>query len=153
MNGVGRREAAVLRYTTSFMALRELLLPVPPRRLAHARAWNVVFRTAHIAVVGTLLGGHVFGLPHDRLIGWLWASIATGAVLMAIEMYATLDWLMQVSGLLVVLKLLLLLLILLAWDARVPILYTVVAIAGIGSHMPGKYRHYSLYDRRNTRGK
>jgi predicted alpha/beta hydrolase len=135
------------------MALRELLLPVPPRRLPHARAWNVVFRTAHIAVVGTLLGGHVFGLPPDRLTGWLWASIGTGAALMAIEAYATLDWFMQVSGLLVLLKLALLLLIPLAWDARVPILFTVVAIAGIGSHMPGRYRHYSVYYRRNTRGK
>ena len=135
------------------MSLRDQLLPVPPRRLPNARAWNVVFRTAHLAVVGTLLGGHVFGVPHDRLIGWLWASIGTGAALMVIEAFATLDWLMQVGGLFVLLKLLLLLFIPFAWDARVPILYTVVAIAGIGSHMPGKYRHYSVYYHRNMRGR
>lgn len=135
------------------MSLHDVLLPMPPRRLAHARAWNVVFRTAHLAVVGTLVGGHVFGVPHDRLVVWLWASIGTGAALIAIEAFATLDWLMQVSGLFVLLKLGLLLLILLAWDARVPILYTVVAIAGIGSHMPGKYRHYSVYYGRNMRGR
>ncbi|MBP1635864.1 MAG: hypothetical protein H6Q10_2438 [Acidobacteria bacterium] len=134
------------------MTLRDALLPLPARRLPHSRAWNVAFRTAHMAVVGTLVGGHVFGVAPDRLVGWLWAGIATGAVLMAIEAYATLDWLMQVSGLLVLLKLLLLLLILLSWGARVPILFTVVGIAGIGSHMPGKYRHYSLYYRRNMRG-
>ncbi len=135
------------------MSLRDLLLPLPPRRLPHARAWNVAFRTAHLAAIGTLLGGHVFGVPHDQLIVWLWVSIGTGAALMAIESFATLDWLMQVSGLLVLFKLLLLLLIPFAWDARVPILYTVVAIAGIGSHMPGKYRHYSVYYRRNMRGR
>lgn len=135
------------------MSVRDLLLPLPARRLPHARAWNVVFRTAHLAAVGTLLGGHVFGVPHDRLLVWLWASIGTGAVLMAIEAFATLDWLMQVSGLLVVLKLLLLLLILVAWDARVAVLYSVVAIAGIGSHMPGKYRHYSVYYGRNMKGR
>lgn len=135
------------------MSLRDLLLPLPPRRLPQARAWNVVFRTAHLAAVGTLLGGHVFVVAPDRLLVWLWVSMATGAALMAIEAFATLDWLMQVSGLLVLFKLLLLLLILASWDARVPILYTVVAIAGIGSHMPGKYRHYSVYYRRNMRGR
>jgi hypothetical protein len=135
------------------MNLRELLLPMPPRRLPHGRAWNVAFRTAHLAVTGTLLGGHVFGVAPDRLYGWLWASIGTGLVLLAIEAYASLDWLMQVGGLVVLLKLLLLLFIPFAWDARVPILFTVVGIAGIGSHMPGKYRHYSLYYRRNVRGK
>jgi hypothetical protein len=135
------------------MTLHDLLLPLPPRRLPHARAWNVVFRTAHLAAVGTLLGGHVFGVPHDRLLVWLWVSIGTGGMLMAIEAFATLDWLMQVSGLLVLFKLLLLVLILFAWDSRVTILYTVVAIAGIGSHMPGKYRHYSVYYGRNMRGR
>ncbi len=135
------------------MSLRDLLLPLPPRRLTHARAWNVAFRTAHLAAIGTLLGGHVFGVPHDRLVAWLWASIGTGAALMIVEAFATLDWLMQVSGLLVLLKLLLLLVIPFAWDARVPILYTVIAVAGIGSHMPGQYRHYSLYYRRNMRGR
>jgi hypothetical protein len=60
---------------------------------------------------------------------------------------------MQVSGLAVLFKLGLLLLIPLAWDARVPILFTVVAVASIGSHMPGRYRHYSVYYRRNMKGK
>jgi hypothetical protein len=73
------------------MDLRELLLPIPPRRAAHGRAWNVAWRTAHIAVVSTLLGGHVFSVSSDRLEGWLWAAIATGVALMAIESYATLD--------------------------------------------------------------
>lgn len=135
------------------MDLRELLLPIPPRRAVHGRAWNVAWRTAHLAVVGTLLGGHVFGVPADRLEGWLWASIGTGLALMAIEAFATLDWLMQVSGLAVLVKLAMLLLILPAWDARVPILFTVLAVASISSHMPGRYRHYSLYYRRNMRGK
>lgn len=134
------------------MDLRALLLPEPPRRLAHTRAWNVAWRTAHIAVVGTLLGGHVFGAPPERLVVWLWAAILTGGALMALEAYATLDWFMQIGGLAVLLKLALLLLIYFDWPARVPILFTVVAIAGIGSHMPGRYRHYSLYYQRNMKG-
>jgi hypothetical protein len=123
-------------------------LPVPRRRLPHARAWNVGARTLHLAATGTLLGGHVFGVPADTLLPWLWAGIASGAVMFALELYTSFDWLTQVGGLAVLLKLALLCSIPFAWSARVPILFGVVVVAGIGAHMPGKYRHYSvLYGR------
>jgi hypothetical protein len=32
----------------------------------------------------------------------------------------------------------------LAWDYRMPILVLVVVIASVGSHMPGRYRYYSV---------
>ncbi len=68
--------------------------------------------------------------------------------MLAVELYTSFDWLTQVGGLAVVLKLALLCAIPYAWSARVPILFAVVAVAGVGSHMPGKYRHYSvLYGR------
>jgi len=130
------------------MDLRSLLLPEPRRRFPHARVWNVGARTVHLAATGTLLGGHVFGVPAATLLPWLWMAIASGGVMLALELYTSFDWLTQVGGLAVGGKLLLLCAILFAWDARVPILFGVVAVAGIGSHMPGKYRHYSvLYGR------
>lgn len=126
------------------MNLRAILLPEPRRRLPHARAWNVGARTVHLAATGTLLGGHVFGAPADALVPWLWAAIASGAVMFAVELYTSFDWLTQVGGLAVLAKLVLLCAIPFAWQARVPILFAVVVIAGVGAHMPGKYRHYSL---------
>jgi hypothetical protein len=130
------------------MDLRSLLLPAVRRRLPYARAWNVGSRTVHLAATGTLLGGHVFGVQADALLPWLWVAIASGAVMLAVELYTSFDWLTQVGGLVVVLKVILLCAIPFAWTARVPLLFAVVAIAGVGSHMPGKYRHYSvLYGR------
>jgi hypothetical protein len=130
------------------MGLRSLLLPTPRRRLPHGRAWNVGARTVHLAATGAVLGGHVFGVPADVLLPWLWVGIASGAVMLAVELYTSFDWLTQVGGLAVVLKLALLCAVPYAWSARVPILFAVVALAGVGSHMPGKYRHYSvLYGR------
>ncbi|HEX7486573.1 MAG TPA: hypothetical protein VF332_10495 [Vicinamibacterales bacterium] len=126
------------------MDLRSLLLPQPRRRLPHARAWNVGARTVHLAATGTLLGGHVFGVPADALLPWLWVAIASGSVMLAVELYTSFDWLTQLGGLAVVLKLVVLAVIPFAWSARVPMLFLVVVIAGVGSHMPGKYRHYSL---------
>ncbi len=130
------------------MDLRALFLPEPRRRLAHARAWNVGARTIHLAATGLLLGGHFFGVEADTLLPWLYVAIASGAVMLAVELYSSLDWLTEVGGLAVVLKLALLCAIPFAWSARVPLLFAVVAVAGIGSHMPGKYRHYSLRHRR-----
>jgi hypothetical protein len=133
------------------MDLRSLFLPEPRRRLPHARAWNVGSRTVHLAATGTLLGGHVFSVPADTLLPWLWVAMASGAVMLAVELYTSVDWLTQVGGLAVVLKLALLCVIPFAWSARVPILFGVVLIAGVGSHMSGKYRHYSLLYRRSMR--
>ena len=108
-------------------------------------------RTIHLAATGTLLGAHVFGVPPGPLLPWLWVAIGSGAVLMALELYSTLDWLMQVGGLAVLLKVGLLCVIPFAWSVRVPVLFTVVAIAGISAHMPGRYRHYSLLYRRSMK--
>lgn len=126
------------------MNLRSLFLPEPRRRLPYARAWNVGARTVHLAATGTLLGGHVFGVAADTLLPWLGVAIASGAVMLAVELYTSFDWLAQVGGLAVALKLALLCVIPFAWPARVPILFVVVVIAGVGAHMPGRFRHYSL---------
>ena len=126
------------------MDLRAIFLPEPRRRLPHARAWNVGARTVHLAATGVLLGGHFFGVEADALQRWLYAAIASGAAMFAIELYTSFDWLAEVGGLAVLVKLALLCAIPFAWSARVPILFAVVARAGVGSHMPGKYRHYSL---------
>lgn len=133
--------------------LRRLLLPDPPRHLAHARAWNVAFRTVHIAAISVLVGGHLFAVPADRLVPWLWLAIASGAALMAVEMYPSIDWLSQLAGVFVLGKLALLCLVPFAWSFRVPILFGVLAIASVGSHMRGHYRHYSVIYRRNMKGK
>jgi hypothetical protein len=130
------------------MDLRAIFLPEPRRRLPHARAWNVGARTIHLAATGLLLGGHFFGVEADTLLPWLYVAIASGSLMFAVELYSSFDWLTEVGGLAVVLKLALLCLVPVVWSARVPLLFAVVAVAGIGSHMPGKYRHYSLRHRR-----
>jgi hypothetical protein len=130
------------------ISLRRLLFPDPVRVVPHARAWNIAFRTAHIAVTGILLGGHVFDLAEERLRLWLALAVLTGAGLIALEAYPSCRWVYQGRGVLVLSKLALLGAIPFLWDYRVPILLLVVVIASVGSHMPARFRYYSFVHRR-----
>jgi len=110
---------------------------------------SIAFRTLHLAAFGILLGGHAFELDTDRLLLYLWLTILSGLGLIALEVYAVgLYWLVLGKGIMVLLKLALLLLIPFFWEARVVLLVLVVGIASVGSHMPARYRHYSLLERR-----
>jgi hypothetical protein len=112
--------------------------------LRSVRAWNISVRTAHLATMGVLLGGHAFDVSKCRLLPWLLACAASGAALVALESGGRLLWLHQGRGLATLVKLLLVALIPFFWEARFPILLGVVALAGVGSHMPACYRYYSV---------
>jgi hypothetical protein len=127
----------VPRLTWSFFPDLRRLLP-------NTRACNIGFRTAHIAVTGILLGGHAFDITPDRLLTWLWLSLATGLVLIFLEAFHCWHWFYQGRGILVLFKLLLLVLIPFLWDYRIILLLVVVVIASVGSHMPARFRYYSL---------
>jgi len=112
-----------------------------------SRALNILFRTAHIAAAGILVGGHAFDLPPDRLLLSLWLTIGTGVALGALEAGPRLLWFHQVRGLMTLAKLGLLSAVPFLWDywhLRLAVLLVVVGIASVGSHMPARFRYYSV---------
>jgi hypothetical protein len=123
---------------------RRALFPDPPRHIPAQRAIGIGLRTGHLLTFGTLLGGHLFGIDAERLRPFLFATIASGAGLIALELASTFDWLFTGKGVIVLLKLILLVSIPFFWEHRVLLLYLVVVVASIGAHMPARFRHYSL---------
>jgi len=115
------------------------------------RALNIALRTAHIGAMGILLGGHAFDVPPEQLKLSLWLTLGTGASLAAVEAGPRLLWFHQGRGFMTMAKLALLCAVPLAWDYRLPILLTVIVIGSVGSHMPARYRYYSLIYRRVIR--
>jgi len=105
-------------------------------------------RTLHLMAFGLLLGGHFWDVQSELLYPALGLTIASGAALMGLELYQSVHWLFLGKGLVVLAKLALLLSVPLFWEARVPLLLAVVALASIGAHMPARYRHYSILHRR-----
>ncbi len=110
------------------------------------RVLNIALRTAHIGVTSVLFGGHVFDVEKEKLLLWLFLTIATGGILAAIEAYPRWRWFYQGRGVAVIGKLILLCLILIpqVWAYRVGILVAVIVIASVGSHMPARYRYHSF---------
>jgi len=94
--------------------------------------------------MAALFGGHAFDIEPERLMIALWLTIATGAVLIALESGAKLLWFHQGRGIMTMAKLVLICSVPLFWDFRVPILIVVIVIASVGSHMSGKLRYYSV---------
>jgi hypothetical protein len=119
-------------------------LPAKSRRIPAARAWNIGFRTAHIGVTGILFGGHVFDVPAESLLGWLYLSVASGVVLVFLEAFPHVRWFYQGRGAATLLKLGLLCLVPWLWEYRVAIFVAVLILASVGSHMPARFRYYSF---------
>jgi hypothetical protein len=112
------------------------------------RAFNIALRTAHIAAMGVLLGGHAFDVTPERLKVSLWLAIVSGVALAGVESGLRPLWLHQGRGLMTVSKVALLCAVPFAWNYRLPILLGVVVIASVGSHMPARFRYYSAVYRR-----
>ena len=117
---------------------------IEARPLPGVRTLRTTLRTLHVIAVAALYGGHVYGASPGQLIPALGATVATGALFMALELYRTPVWLFQLRGVATLVKLALVASVAVAWDLRVPILTLVVAIGVVTSHMPGRLRYYSV---------
>jgi hypothetical protein len=130
---------------------QETMTDQPSHTWRYFRATNIALRTAHICTAGIVAGGHIFDIGPERILLWTWTAILTGAALMILEAFPSWGYICEGRGAMVIGKLLLLCLIPWLWHARVPILIAVIVIGSVGSHMPRKYRHFSLLPRPRIR--
>jgi hypothetical protein len=135
------------RIVTKAADRKELVAGTSPGSL-RLRAGNIATRTVHIAVTGVLFGGHIFGIDAERLTPWLGLSILTGTILVVLEAYPSWRWCYEARAVMVMTKVLLMCTLFWLWNYRVPIMIAIIVLGSAGSHMPKRYRHYSLMDRR-----
>ena len=124
--------------------LRALLFPEPERSLPGERQLRTLFRTAHIAAMAVLLGGHAFDVAPERLHLPLAFTVGTGGLLVLLELYGSFNWLFQVRGLASLVKIALVCLVPVFWDQRMILLMVVLVIGSLTSHMQARYRYYSI---------
>ena len=107
---------------------------------------NIGVRTLHIAVVAVLFGGVLLAVPAARLGAWHWLTIVSGLVLLVLEWMHDNRWWHRGKGLLVWVHLGLCLLIHAAPALSKPLLWLILISGCVGSHMPRRYRHWSIVE-------
>jgi hypothetical protein len=128
----------------------EAWLRVEPRPVPAVRALRTTLRTAHLIAFAALYGGHVYGVTPDGLRPALLATLATGGALMGLEVYRAPVWLVQIRGLATFGKILLVASVALWWEARLALLTLVLVVGSVTSHMPSRWRYYSLVQGRTV---
>jgi hypothetical protein len=128
------------------MAIFDALRRSGARDVPHLRLLRTSLRTLHLLAVAALYGGHVHGVEPQRLLPALAATLATGGAFLGLEVWRFPPWLVQLRGVATLAKLALLAAVPLLFEWRVPILTLVLAIGVVTSHMPGRFRYWSLLE-------
>lgn len=108
------------------------------------RWFRISCRTAHLAGMCGLVGGLLFGVAAASLPPWLVATVLSGGLLAATDVYEEGPYFTEIRGAAMVLKLMLLVV---AWAvpaACTGLLFAVIVLSSVVSHAPGKVRHRSL---------
>jgi hypothetical protein len=122
--------------------LRKTLFPEPSRDFIGMRWGNIILRTLHLIGVTLFTGALLTGAELSLWQPWFDLSWISGLLLIALFCYASCNWIIQLRGVLILLKLLLLYLF---WDhpqLLMVIIVVVVAISSIVAHAPGKVRYF-----------
>lgn len=126
--------------------------PAPLRTFPGMRWVRMSLRTAHLIAMGLLVGGVAVGTPVGQLTLALWGTLLSGALFVGLELFESWVFLVQMKGVAVLCKLLLLAGALMFPASALPLLIVAIVIGGFSSHMPGKYRYYSLLHGRALKG-
>ncbi|MEA5115620.1 MAG: hypothetical protein VB050_16500 [Geobacteraceae bacterium] len=115
-----------------------------PHRPSSMRLLDILFRTAHISFAGLLFGGFFFHVPFQQLHYVHGLTAVTGFGLLTLELCHSLNWPHQGRGVLGLIHILPLAYIHIRPDLAVPILWVVIVAGCVGSHLPKRFRHWSL---------
>ena len=135
------RDPRRLRPRTGVLAW---LAPQPTRSLPAARLWKVSARTVHLVAMTLVVSGVAAGRGTPELAVPVALTVASGLVLLGIELWMTGAYLIEGAGLAVLAKLALLGAGLVVPVYRLDTHLAAIAVASIGSHMPKTWRQWSF---------
>ncbi len=126
--------------------------PQHSRQFAGKRACKVGLRTLHLFGIAGSGGAFLYQLPASDWLPFLLLTLVSGVLMVLIELWSHCIWLLQLRGLLILLKLALLgLCSVLPPSADPWLLLVVITISGVISHASSRQRYYSpFYGRKIT---
>lgn len=107
------------------------------------RRWfRISMRTVHIASIVGLVGGVLFAVPLERLSSWAAATVLSGSLLIATDLADDRPYLRELRAMAMLLKLAILAVAYFVAPWRMVLLFAVIAISSVVSHMPGRLRYH-----------
>lgn len=125
--------------------LFRVAFPPRPRGFRGKRWVNIALRTAHLLGVAGVGGALLGGVAQSAWLPYLYFTLATGAVMLALEIWSSGIYLLQVRGQATLLKIALLALLPLAPGLAGAVVALSIVISGIFSHAPASVRYYSIF--------
>jgi len=125
-------------------SLWALLFPPRYRYLPGARFINVTLRSLHILGVAVFAGGYFFAQPPAALAPWWWLAAGSGLLMVVVELYGSFQFVVELRGVAVFVKLGLLALLPDAGAGGFWLLAVVILLASVSSHMTGRLRHIRI---------
>ena len=126
-------------------SLRQQLFPARSRGFPGKRWVNIGLRTLHLVGTAGLGGAYLYQASPADWLPYLWLTVTTGMVMALLECWSNGIWLIQLRGLVIMLKLVLLALIGLTQGAELVLFLLVIGLSGVIAHAPGSVRYYSPY--------
>lgn len=125
----------------------DLLFASTGRSLAGERWLNITLRTLHLVGVAGASAAFLQGAPHASVLPFLYLMLCSGGLLSLLYLWTHGGWLLQLSGIAILIKVALLLaaIALPAWQA--PLFILIIIISGLIAHAPARVRGYRLLTR------
>jgi len=79
--------------------------PPEPRHLAGRRWLKIVLRGVHVLCAGLLVGAYLFGAAPGVRGAWVGAAVSSGLLVLLLDLHETAVFLVQVRGLVILIKL------------------------------------------------
>lgn len=130
------------------MSIKSLLFPPENRGFSGKRWLMILLRTLHLIGLSGIGASFLFNLQTSDAEPFLYLTIASGVLMMLLEIWGNGVWLLQIKGIAIIIKLLLIAGMVI-WPTHGALLFTLtVIISAVSSHAPGYVRYYSPWHRR-----
>lgn len=129
-----------------------ILIPPEPRKFTGQRWLKMSARAAHVVLSGIYVGAFVFGVEPASRWPWFMAAMLSGLLILALDLHESGAFLLQLRGLVVVVKLLLVALVPAFGRAGVWVLAAIAFVSVISSHASSSVRYHQVWGRDRVRG-
>lgn len=127
--------------------LFELMFASTGRSLAGERWFNITLRTLHLVGVAGASAAFLQGAPHTSVLPFLYLMLCSGVLLSLLYFWTHGAWLLQLSGISILIKVALLLVAIALPTWQAPLFILIIIISGLIAHAPARVRGYRLLTR------